>query len=206
MSNGLRAVLVAQFRRPEGALGHLAGWIMSRRGSNVERNRWTLTLLDVAPEHRVLEIGFGPGLAVAEAARRASRGHVVGVDHSAVMLRQASRRNREAIAAGRVELHLAPAGALPDLGPPFDRIFSVNCLMFWPEPVEILRSLRERLTPAGVMAVTHQPRKPGADQADVGRAADEIAAQLEAAGFEPFRCETLPLRPVSAACVLARRR
>jgi SAM-dependent methyltransferase len=205
--DSIQAALVRQFRRPEGVLGRLAGWIMSRRGSNVERNRWTVERLEIEAGHRVLEIGFGPGLAIEWAARRATHGRVVGIDHSRVMWRQARRRNRAAIAAGRVDLRLAAAGDLPqlDLGPPFDRIFTVNCLMFWPDPVATLRALREQLAPGGVLAVTHQPRAPGATAADVLRSAEKIEAQLTAAGFVPFHRDTLRLEPVDALCVLARR-
>jgi ubiquinone/menaquinone biosynthesis C-methylase UbiE len=72
---------------------------MAHRGSNRQRNLWVVSLLDVQPTDRVLEIGFGPGLAIAELARRATRGHIYGIDHSEVMVRQASKRNAAAIRA-----------------------------------------------------------------------------------------------------------
>ena len=51
---------------------------------------------------------------------------MVGVDHSNVMWRLASPRNRDAIEDGRVELHCAAVTEILDLGDPFDAIFSVN--------------------------------------------------------------------------------
>jgi ubiquinone/menaquinone biosynthesis C-methylase UbiE len=101
------------FRRPSGLAGRLVGFVMASRSSNRERNHRAIDLLQIRDGDRVLEIGFGPGLAIEMAARLAGSGNVVGVDHSEIMLRQASRRNRAAIAAGRVELHLASADALP---------------------------------------------------------------------------------------------
>jgi hypothetical protein len=59
---GLVTIAHRQFRRPTGLLGRLAGWIMANRPSNIERNRWTVDLLNVQPSDHVLEIGFGPGL------------------------------------------------------------------------------------------------------------------------------------------------
>src|SRR5919197_1400300 len=56
---------VAQFHQPTGAVGHIAGWIMGRRSSNVARNRWAVGLLDVQPTDRVIELGCGPGVAIA---------------------------------------------------------------------------------------------------------------------------------------------
>jgi hypothetical protein len=56
---------LAQFHHPTGAVGHVAGWIMGRRSSNVARNRWAVQLLDVQPTDRVIELGCGPGVAIA---------------------------------------------------------------------------------------------------------------------------------------------
>src|SRR5947209_8447596 len=53
-----------QFLRPHGFRGRAAGWVMATRGSNRERNIWAVGLLDVQPDDRVLEIGFGPGIAI----------------------------------------------------------------------------------------------------------------------------------------------
>ncbi len=89
--------MVSQFHRPRGAAGWLAGREMALRPSNRQRNRWAVALLDVGPTDRVLEIGFGPGIAIREAARRATRGRVAGIDHSPEMVRQATRRNAAAV-------------------------------------------------------------------------------------------------------------
>ncbi len=62
--------VVGQFMRPHGPGGHVTGWVMAHRSSNRRRNRWVVSLLDVQPTDRVLEIGFGPGIAVRELAAR----------------------------------------------------------------------------------------------------------------------------------------
>lgn len=43
--------LYRQFERPHGAMGALAGFVMSHRPSNRERNRWTVDL--IAPEREL---------------------------------------------------------------------------------------------------------------------------------------------------------
>jgi SAM-dependent methyltransferase len=140
------AAIVGQFGHPQGTAGSVAGWVMAHRPSNRQRNSWVVSLLDVQPTDRVLEIGFGPGLAIAELSRRVGgSGHVYGIDHSEVMLRQATRRNASAIAAGRVSLSRASVDQLPpSLGGPFDAILTVNSLGFWPAPTERLDELRRR--------------------------------------------------------------
>jgi ubiquinone/menaquinone biosynthesis C-methylase UbiE len=63
----------------------------------------------------------------------APKGHIVGLDHSALMMKQASRRNRVAIDAGLVDLKLGDLDALPQLGETSDKVFSVNVLQFLPK-------------------------------------------------------------------------
>jgi SAM-dependent methyltransferase len=102
-----------QFHHPKGVLGRLAGWIIANRPSNIERSRWTVNLLNLQPTDHVLEIGFGPGLAIQQVARLVPTGHVVGIDHSALMVQQAGRRNQAAIEARLVDLKLGSLEMLP---------------------------------------------------------------------------------------------
>jgi SAM-dependent methyltransferase len=194
--------VIGQAHHPRGVAGYMAAWEMAHRPSNRQRSRWVVSLLGVRPTDRVLEIGFGPGLAVA-ALVRAGAGHVYGIDHSGVMLRQASRRNAAAIRAGRVTLIEASVDRLPpELDGPLDAILAVNALGFWPAPAERLAELRRRLAPGGRIAIASQPRCPGAT-ADTSRSAGrEIETLLRESGFTHLSTETLPLSP-PVACVLA---
>jgi SAM-dependent methyltransferase len=111
--------------------GRAAGLLMAHRSSNRRRNAWAVSLLDVRPDDRVLEIGFGPGLAILELSRIAHVGHVCGIDHSEQMLRQARRPNADGIARGVVDLRLGSVDALPVFDAPFDKILAVNTVLFW---------------------------------------------------------------------------
>ena len=196
---------IRQFHHPTGIAGHLAGWVMGRRSSNVARNRWAAELLDIRPTDRVIELGCGPGVAVAALAARASHGLVVGVDQSQVMIAQAGRRNRAAVAAGRVHLVNAPVQHLTRPDGPFDAALAVNTVGMWPEPAARLTEVRTLLRPGGRIALVSQPRCPGATAATTAAAADELTALLTEAGFEHLRVETLDLHP-PVACVIGTRR
>jgi SAM-dependent methyltransferase len=194
--------VIGQAPHPRGAAGRVVAWEMAYRPSNRQRSAWVVSLLGVRPADQVLEIGFGPGVAIAQLAR-AGAGHVYGIDHSGVMLRQASRRNAAGIRAGRVTLVRASVDEIPpDLDGPFDAILAINALAFWPAPAQRLAELRQRLAPGGRIAIASQPRCPGAT-ADTSRdAAREIEDLLRDAGFTHLSTETLPLSP-PVACVLA---
>src|SRR3972149_586937 len=122
MMHDLQGAIVRQFGRPTGLVGRLAGFFMGTGPSNRERNRRTVELLDIRPDDRVLEVGYGPGLAIQWATERAVRGKVVGIDHSVLMRRLAARGNARAIEAGRVELPVASLDAMPTFGAPFDKV------------------------------------------------------------------------------------
>jgi SAM-dependent methyltransferase len=194
--------LVSQFHHPHGFGGRAAGWVMAKRGSNRRRNIWAVGLLDVQQHDRVLELGFGPGVAIQELARRATNGLVVGVDHSDVMVQQARKRNADAVSAGRVDLRLASADALPAFDAPFDKILAVNSLMFWDDSVARLKELHGLLRPGGQIAIAYQPRGPGSTNEVAARTGREIATNFAAVGLTEVRVETLALKPTNVVCVL----
>ena len=200
----IQSALVRQFGKPDGLLGVLAGLIMQVRPSNRVRNLRTLELLDIRPGDRVLELGFGPGLAVKRASELATSGKVVGIDHSALMLREARRRNAVEIRTGRVELLLGSANALPRFEERFDKVLAVNVFMFWEDPVSVLAGLRGVMKSGAVIALTLQPRRSGATVGDTRAAAERMATALRDAGYETIRTELMEMAPVAAACVLGR--
>jgi SAM-dependent methyltransferase len=191
----------AQFGHPTGLGGRAAGLVMAHRSSNRRRNSWVVSLLDVQADDRVLEIGFGPGLAILELSRIAHEGHVCGIDHSELMLRQASRRNADGLRRGVVDLRLGSVDALPAFDAPFDKILAVNAHLFWNEPDARLEQLRRLLRPGGLIALAYQPRGPGTSDATAAEKGREIAAALGRAGFSEVRVETLALKP-AVVCLL----
>lgn len=206
----LRHSIVRQFRNPTGMGGRLVGWTMGHRSSNVTRNRWAVGLLDVQPDERVLELGCGPGVALAALADRAVSGLVVGVDHSPVMISQAQRLNAAAVATGRVrllqssveDLLLDSAAPDPPFDGPFGAVLAVNNVGFWTEPDRCLTGVRRLLHPAGRIALVTQPRCPGATAATSRAAGRELADLLAQAGFTSIEQATLELDP-PVVCVQA---
>ena len=166
VQQALMKTVVTQFKQPSGWLGNLAGVIMAKRPSNRERNAWILELLNLQPTDRVIEIGFGPGIAIEKASQIVTDGLIVGIDHSETMLRQASKRNQPMIAKGKVKLHLGTIAQLNHRYEPFNKIFSANVVQFWADPIAEFNILRQNLAPQGRIATTFQPRHLGATEQD----------------------------------------
>ena len=187
--------VVGQFVQPHGCAGRLVGWEMAVRPSNRKRNLWAVDLLEVRPTDCVLEIGFGPGVAIRALARRTSAGRVYGIDHSEVMVRQATARNRAAVKKGRVHLHCGSPGALSTLGVLFDKVLIVNNFGMWSAPEQGLQNLASVMPPGGRVGIVSQPRCPGVTAETTRRTGRVAAEHLRDAGFIAVRTEILNLRP-----------
>ena len=171
----------SQFGAPRGLRGWLAAHVVARLTG--EANRWMVDCLGVGPDDRMLDVGCGPGLAVAYAAE--TRGaRVVGVDASEVMVRQARRRNRRAIRQGRVEIHRADAADLPFPDGAFTAAGSLNSLQFWPAPGKGLAELQRVVAPGGRVAVVLMARSDDPDGPAAPAWLEETVDLMRRAGLE----------------------
>jgi ubiquinone/menaquinone biosynthesis C-methylase UbiE len=182
----------AQFEYPKGRLGWLVGWLMAIETR--ERNAWAVSMLRLQPTDRILEIGFGPGSAIAEAAKTAH--FVAGIDHSEVMLRQASNFKARAIRQGHVELQLGTADHLPYPSATFDIVFAINSLHIWSDKTAALKEIRRVLKPEGRIAIFEQPFR-----GDPHEAGQKTFAILSEAGFKRLNVTEKPMKPVATVCV-----
>lgn len=159
--------LDSQYRRPFGEVGRRIGEEMAR--DHVPENLWTVAQLNPQPTDRILEVGFGPGVAVEELLKRVTEGFVAGVDFSETMVEEASRRNAEAIQAGCADLRYGEASELPFPAATFDKAFSIHSIYFWPRPMSALKELHRVLKPGGLLVITMLPKErwppnpPGSD-------------------------------------------
>lgn len=138
----------------EGTAGLLAGPVMARMNRDME-----LVAIDdlaPAPDDSVLAVGFGPGVGIAELVTRLPDGVIGGVDPSATMLKQARRRNLDAIESGQVLLERTTAASIPWPDETFNGVLAVNSLQLWDPLDASVREVMRVLAPDGdLVTVTH---------------------------------------------------
>ncbi len=203
---GIWHSIAQQFRQPSGVFGRIAGFLFR---INVEGVEWTIQQLDVQSADHVLEIGFGPGHGIRRVAQLAGQGRIAGVDFSGVMLEQATKRNAQAILAGRVDLCLGDAAKLPYPDGSFDKVFGTNVVYFWNDPVATVRELRRVTKPGGRLALYVISKDDigsfKVTQTGVYRlySGEELTTLLTQAGFRNARFVTKKERHRTGICGIA---
>lgn len=200
-------LLAHQLQQPKGLIGKLVGRAMGRQ--NKESNDWTISLLDIKPDDRVLEVGFGPGLAIQSAVQMASNGFVAGIDFSQAMLQQANKLNIVKIKEGRIELKNADVRAIPYNEDSFNKVFAVNVIYLWPDLPVVLKELKRVMKSGGILALYFASLdlvdKMGFRQSPLFTIhnPNKVADALNGAGFTRVWIETSTLSNDTVNCVLA---
>jgi SAM-dependent methyltransferase len=177
--------LCRAFAAPSGLLGRLAGFAMARK--NIPLNRFALELLEPQHGERVLEIGFGPGVALGMLAEAVGpQGRVSGVEVSGLMFAQAVARNAAAIATGRMRLALCSVSEADWPDQSFQRILSVSNVQFWRPATRCLGETFRMLRSGGVAVFAIHLQWPERARRTPGFFPEEVAAfkeRLAAVGF-----------------------
>jgi len=202
----IRQYISSQFGKPKGLLGRMIERRMTER--TTADAEWTVSLLNIQPTSRILEIGFGGGVSTQLASQKASLGFIAGIDHSATMVQAASKRNAEAIQAGRMELKQGDAASVPYPDESFDIVFSLHSIYFWKDPIGCLKGFRRVLKPGGLLAITIQPKnKWQTAQMDAPGMnlffGNQLAEMFASAGFQNVRIESfMENGEISLQCIL----
>jgi SAM-dependent methyltransferase len=141
----------SQYRRPRGLIGRWIGQKMADQ--HQPENDWTVSLLNIQPDDHIVEIGFGPGLAVEKLVARGAR--VSGVDFSETMVDAARKR----VKSERVDLRLGEAEKLSFADSMFDKAYSIHSIYFWKSPLQALSEIHRVLKPDGFVVLTILPKE-----------------------------------------------
>lgn len=151
-------VIARRFTRPTGVLGDPAGRVVTKH--NAALDHWVAAqLVDDRAPLSFLELGSGAGAGSgAQALLTASPSSTVTIlDSSTSMGRQLRRRNRRALAEGRLVSVRDDLGHC-DPGHRFDVVMAVHVVYFWADPGREFALIRGLLEVGGVLALGYQLR------------------------------------------------
>jgi SAM-dependent methyltransferase len=157
-----------------------------------DHNLMVLEDLEVSPDQRVLEVGFGGAALLRRLCEQASTGFVSGLEVSDEMIARANRVLRAVIASGRLELRQGAVESMPYRDGEFDRCCSVNTIYFWRDLSTGLAECHRVLRPRGRLVIgflaADSLRGAGFDRQGFSTySPGDVRAALAAADFEPGR-------------------
>lgn len=149
--------IAAQLRQPSGFIGRNVILHFLNR-SNSRMNDFTLKVLQLNPDDRVLEVGFGGGDLMARMAREVVDGHITGVDFSADAVAVCKKRFSKQVKAGIIDLYCANVNQLPIEANTCTKACTVNTIYFWPSPLDAISQIHRTLKQDGLIVVCFSPR------------------------------------------------
>lgn len=108
----------------------------------------------------------------------------------------------QAIAQEQLQLKLASVESIPFEKQSFDRVFTSNTNMFWPNPVDNLREIARVMKQQALLCLTLQPYW-ARDENGVRAEAGKIVTQMQIAGFEDIQVDYKTMRPITCLSVTA---
>jgi SAM-dependent methyltransferase len=170
--------------------------------------REAIRLAALPPAPRVADVAAGPGTISVQVA--AAGGRASAIDLSAAMLAELRRRADEAGVAAAIEVHHGDAQTLPFDSGAYDAAFSMFGLMFFPDRHAGLLEMRRVLKPGGrgvvsswvpftgpfgeLMSTMREliPGLPLGGGKQAMSTPEEVAGEMQAAGFRDVRVELVP--------------
>ena len=169
------------FGNPHGFLGRFGGLLMAHSNRSVAM--WLIDLLHIQSTDTVLEVGFGPGVAIELLTARIKDGHISGVDISTEMVSMANNRNLEAVTSGMVDLRQASVTSLPHEDNQFSKTLTINSFQLWPNANAGLSEINRVMQSGGLIALGFTPLA----QPRPGKKA--IMDMMSQSGFKKVRVE-----------------
>jgi ubiquinone/menaquinone biosynthesis C-methylase UbiE len=190
------AAIGRQLQRPSGLGGFLTGRVMDV--FNRRSNRLAIEALRPAANDIILDLGCGSGKAIHTLTALRPTALILGIDHSAAMIADAARRNRQAISKGRVGLLCGDFSALPYRDNSIDKILAVHILYF--ADVAAMCEAHRVLRPGGSMALVVSEKATMEKWRFASEATHQLfdqqalVARLRRAGFKEDQVAAGPVR------------
>jgi ubiquinone/menaquinone biosynthesis C-methylase UbiE len=147
-------ILAQNLANPQGEKGIEIGEMMN--ATNIGMTLESIKTLLIEDDETVLEIGHGNAAHVKSILNKAQNLKYTGIDISETMHNEAKRLNEEF--ENQAEFVLYEGIKLPFEDKKFDKIFTVNTVYFWKEPVDYLNEIYRVLKDNGTFVLTFGQR------------------------------------------------
>lgn len=181
-----RNFIARQFKRPTGFFGNFSSRIMIKGN----RNKYATIIkdMDIQPDDKLLEIGYGPGIGIRMIADLCGSCTIHGIDFSKLMYKKAGNYNKSNIDKGKVQLQYGDYLNVSMSKNQYDKIFCLNVIYFWDElnkPLEITRSLLKTNGTFYIFMIHADTlkKKKAPDRIFNKYSIDQVVASLKSAGF-----------------------
>lgn len=154
MDNENLKILAQNLANPQGEKGIEIGEMMN--ATNIGMTLESIKTLLIEDNEAVLEIGHGNADHVKSIVNKAQNIHYTGIDISETMHYEAKRLNEEF--KNQAEFVLYEGKKLPFEDKTFDKIFTVNTVYFWEEPVDFFNEIHRVLKDNGTFVLTFGQR------------------------------------------------
>lgn len=172
-----------QFKKPTGLFGIFSSNIMIK--GNLIKYEQLIKILDVQPNDKLLEIGYGPGIGINRIAQRFASCTIHGIDFSGLMYKRASKYNKLYI-GDRVQLQFGDFLKMSVDSNCYDKVFCLNVIYFWDDLIEPFEKVISILKPGGTFHIymaTKEMLKRATEGIFNKYSIEQVVESLRSAGF-----------------------
>lgn len=144
--------LASHLRCPDGSIGIEVADLMNSTNANIITQ--TIKSLDISSGDTILEIGPGNGKHLNEVITVAYNLSYFGIDISETMVKEAQQNNIE---YSNTSFQLVNGETIPFEDNTFSKVFTVNTIYFWENPIAYATEIARVIQPEGIVSIGFVP-------------------------------------------------
>ncbi|MFD2034079.1 class I SAM-dependent methyltransferase [Belliella marina] len=157
MENEKLKEIASQLRQPHGAKGTEMAEVMN--DTNIKMTYHAIDQLKINDNDSILELGHGNCGHLGYLLQQKANLKYQGLEISDLMQQSAQELNEVFVNSGQASFHLYDGLGIPFQDNSFDRIFTVNTIYFWADPIHLMGELCRVLKPNGILNITFADEK-----------------------------------------------
>ncbi|KFF18456.1 class I SAM-dependent methyltransferase [Flavobacterium hydatis] len=144
--------IASQLKRPQGEKG--IAMANNMHETNISMTLSSIRNLAISQDDKILEIGHGSAMHLDYIMQQSTDLKYYGLEMSELMYTEAQKINKQFVDNKKAEFVLYDGNTIPFPDAYFNKIFTVNTLYFWQEPVKFLLEIYRVLDTKGIFSLT----------------------------------------------------